>query len=287
MSGERKAIGALDAVLNNPLESVQSLEGLRIHHVGQGDALSVLGAGKQPVFHVDYGGRQSNPFKPKSQSVAKIDSKLPVSPGSTLMLSHWDEDHWCSALVGTHALANAYWLTPRQVTSPRAVARSTKMGAIRCIPEWLVGMTVKFEAVNGDAVWFEKLGRFVPGAAAEDCNETGVAFSITREATKEAILMPGDAPYQSVPHYRHLLDQGYRLRGLMAFHHGAPTHWEPSTDQLLNCWPRASGGQTVVFSYGDPNSYTHPYRGRYEMLLPYCDLIDMPAQPAGYYDILF
>ncbi len=287
MSKERKAIGALDAVLNNPLEDVQSLEGVRVHHVGQGDASSVLGAGKQPVFHIDYGGRQSNPFKPKSQSVASIDSNLHVSPGRTLMLSHWDEDHWYSAQVGTKVLANAYWLTPRQVTSPRAVARSTKVETIRCIPEWLVGMTVKFEAANGDAVWFEKLKSFVPGAIAEDCNETGVAFSITREATKDVILMPGDAPYDRVPHYRHLRDQGYRLRGLMAFHHGAPTHWEPSTDQLLNQWPRAMGGQTVVFSYGAPNSYTHPYRGRYEMLLPRSDIIDMPAQPNGYYDILF
>lgn len=288
MSPTRKPIGVrtLTATLTNPLEAVASLTGVCIHNVGQGDAISIVDESFSRVFHIDYGGKQSSPFKPKTNRVALIDSSMPVDPGRTLMLSHWDEDHWCSARMGAKVLSDAHWLVPRQLTSPRAVERSTKVKTIHCLPERFVGRALKFETSQGDAVWFEKLGRFVSGASTEDCNTTGVAFSITSR-DKEVILLPGDAPYHLVKHYWHLREAGYRLRGLLAFHHGADTHWEPETEALLRNWPAARGGQTVVFSYGDPNTYEHPYRDRYKVLLPAAVLENTPQAASGLVSILF
>nr|MCB7500941.1 hypothetical protein [Enterobacter roggenkampii] len=287
MSPARKPINAPVATLTNPLDGVASLTGIRVHHVGQGDALSVLDQNNQPVFHIDYGGRQSSPYKPSAQRAPLIDAALPIDAGRTLMLSHWDEDHWCAARIGTKVLSDAHWLVPRQLTSPRAVERSTRISTIHCIPERFVGTALQFETIEGDALWFEKLGAFVPGATSEDCNATGVAFAITSK-NKEAILLPGDAPFHLSRHYQYLKDEGYTLRGVLAFHHGANTHWTTATEDLLRNWPPAKQGQHVVFSYGEPNAYGHPYRDKYRALLPSASTVETPnLKKTGFFDLRF
>jgi beta-lactamase superfamily II metal-dependent hydrolase len=283
----RRSIGAATAAtLDSPLDSVARLSGVRAYYVGQGDALGVLDDHGEVVFRVDYGGRQSNPFKPKARQVQLIDASLPVAHGRTLMLTHWDEDHWCSTRLGTKILAEAIWLVPRQLTSPRAVERSTKVATIQCIPESLVGVALKFETGSGDAVWCEKLGRFEPHALSEDCNATGVAFAVTTQA-KDVILLPGDAPYHLVNHYGYLKRQGYRLRGLVAYHHGANTHWEQATYDLLKDWPASNSGQVVLFSYGQPNAYGHPHRQRYKVIFPNATIKDLIAESSGAFDLRF
>jgi hypothetical protein len=79
-----------------PLAGISRILGVRIFDVGQGDSIAVLGGVNgqvKPVVQVDYGGRQGNPFT----GSADIDRRMPVAAGQLLMLSHWDEDHWCTA----------------------------------------------------------------------------------------------------------------------------------------------------------------------------------------------
>lgn len=285
---KREAITARteSSALPNPLDGVAGLSGVRVHHVGQGDALSLLDSDQQLVLRVDYGGKQSSPFPSDHGREAKINAALPIHGGRHLFLSHWDEDHWCSAREGTAVLKQARWLVPRQLTSPRAVLRSTQVSTIHCIPETLVGKAVKFEAARGDAFWLEKLGKFDADAGSEDCNLTGLAFAATSLA-REVILMPGDAPFHRVQHYWYLKASGYRLRGLLAFHHGAKTHWTSDTDELLRDWPPSDNGQMVAFSYGNPNKYEHPHLERYRELLPQAGFLGSPLSRDGYVDLLF
>lgn len=253
----------------SPLANASQVLGVRIFDVGQGDAIAVLGlvAGQSAqVLQFDYGGRQGSPFTGSSH----IDSRMPVSEGQLLMLSHWDEDHWCSAKKGTVARL-AKWLVPRQVTSPRAVLFSAGLKDIHCIPEDLVGQELRFSGATGDHILFEKIGPFAgPFAKDEDCNRTGVAIAVVRSRPDgdEVILLPGDAPFDKVRIFALLAQRNIRLRGIVAFHHGAGTHWTDGTEQLLKAWPKCKSFE-VVFSCSDPNSYDHPDEERYKAILPY------------------
>jgi len=268
----RKPIASPDAVAvsgTSPLAAVSQLAGVRIFDVGQGDAIAVLGNAyreRRPVLQLDYGGRERNPFALHTD----VDDRMPVASGDVLMLSHWDEDHWCSASKGSSA-RDASWLVPRQLTSPRAVLFSASLDDIHCIPEQFVGQTLRYATQGDDYVLWQKIGYF-PGAfaKAEDCNRSGVALAVVHrgvEGEEEAILLPGDAPFDAVSMFSWLAGRGVKLRGIVAFHHGAGTHWSDATRDLLRNWT-TPGRLDVVFSCSQPSSYHHPDEDQYRALLP-------------------
>jgi hypothetical protein len=289
----RKAIAGpdLDRIAGvSPLASVSAIRGVRVFDVGQGDSIAVLGQvdGRvAPVLQLDYGGRQGSPFK----DPADIDGRMPVPAGQLLMLSHWDEDHWCTAKKGSVAKA-AKWLVPRQVTSPRAVLFSAGLEDIHCIPERYVGQPLRFSAPNGDYILCEKIGPFAgPFAKDEDCNRTGVAMAVVRLGPQgaEAILLPGDAPFDKARIFTQLAQENVRLRGIVAFHHGAGTHWTEATEQLLTQWPKCDP-HDVIFSCSATNSYGHPDRAKYGKLLPNARFHETANARAGgkqHIDMLF
>lgn len=289
----RKAIASPDLVSISgiaPLSAASGILGVRVFDVGQGDAIAILakvGGTEQVALQLDYGGRERNPFTTN----ADVDTRMPVSQNRLLMLTHWDEDHWSSAPKGSQA-KGAKWVVPRQVTSPRAVRFSASLNDIHCIPEKHVGQTIRFTAGNGDYILAEKIGSF-PGAFAknEDCNKSGVALAIVHRSSNgdEAILLPGDAPFDKVAPFVSLEKQGVKLRAIIAFHHGAGTHWTASTDNLLQNWSRAPI-LDVLFSCSRPNSYGHPDDGRYKALLPGANFhmtADLRTNAAVFKDILF
>jgi hypothetical protein len=141
---------------------------------------------------------------------------------------------------------------------------------IHCIPERYVGLPLRFAAPNGDYILCEKIGPFAgPYAKDEDCNRTGVALAVVRVRPQgtEAILLPGDAPFDRARIFTQLAQSNVRLRGIVAFHHGAGTHWTAATEHLLTNWPKCAR-HDVIFSCSKPNSYGHPDRDRYVRLLP-------------------
>lgn len=252
-----------------PLSGVTAIAGVRVYDVGQGDGIAILDQNNEPVLQLDYGGRQGNPFKTDPSETAS--DRMPIASDRLLMISHWDEDHWCSARQSTTAQA-AEWLVPRQITSPRAVKFSAGIKNISCIPAGYVGQGFRFIATNGDSVWWEKIA---PGpevfSREEDCNRTGVAMSIVKAGDPASvILLPGDAPFDRVGHYWKHFDDGVRLRGVVAFHHGAGTHWTQATERLLYDWSDRLDPPRVVFSCADPNAYHHPQKDGYFNNLPGC-----------------
>jgi hypothetical protein len=249
-----------------PFARLTSLSGVRVHDVGQGDSISILDGEGNPVLQIDYGGRQGHPFT----ATETVDKRMPVAPGGLVMLSHWDEDHWSSGPRGTTARA-ADWLVPRQLTSPRAVRFATELEHVHCIPEECVGEVMAFEA-GGDALLWEKIGHSAQteNGAREDCNRTGVAFALVRRRGEggEVILLPGDAAFGHVRHYHQLHDAGFTLTGIVAFHHGAGTHWTRATRRLVRDWPKTGDTFFILVSCADPNSYGHPDRELYETIFP-------------------
>jgi beta-lactamase superfamily II metal-dependent hydrolase len=248
----------------DPLAKVAGISSVLVHDVGQGDAISILDLSEKPVLRIDYGGLQSGPFKGKTgkKRTNAINAALPVGDGAPLMLTHWDEDHWCSARKHTDVVTKAHWIVPRQRTSPRAVRLSAKVETIHCVPEAEVGTVFQYRAQNGDSVWWEKIDRFDPAADGEDCNLTGLAFSVTRG--DRVIFLPGDAPFDRIRHYRLHQEDRRKMIGLVAFHHGSGSHWLDATERFLRTWATPGGGQKVVFSCGDPNTYDHPVLANYQ-----------------------
>lgn len=254
----------------DPLASVSGLAGVRVDDVGQGDAIVVLDDAGNDVFRIDYGGVQSSPFVGLSKTARrkKVDRLLPVAPGQTIMLSHWDEDHWASAVLESSAVRSGHWLVPRQWTSPSAVSRSAEIANIRCIPPMLETVPCCFVAANGDELWWEKLKPFRRTPHNEDCNRSGVALSIVRKATGRVIFLPGDAPFHLPRHYKLHGQSGLAMRGLVAFHHGADTHWAQKTHAFLKLWGKATDTQSVVYSAGVVNRDDHPKEANYKAAFP-------------------
>jgi len=263
----------------NPLADFDSLCCACVHDVGQGDAISIYGHKDSEcrlVMRFDYGGKEGSPFKGPDD----INTRLDIGADDLLMLSHWDEDHWCAARKGTSA-RTANWLVPRQLTSPRAVEFSTTVEKLRTIPETPAQRPFAFRARNGDTIWWEKLGAF-PGVNSEDedCNKTGVVLALQRGTggNSRVILLPGDAPFHRSPLYRDLFAQKSKLVGLVAFHHGAGTHWTRTTERMLREWTKTMPFD-VVFSCSETNSYGHPDENRYRRVLG----TSVPPPLASYY----
>lgn len=272
-----------------PTHGVSRISGVRVHDIGQGDAISVLDESGQPFLQIDYGGKVDNIFG------NQIDQHVPVKGDSLLMLSHWDEDHWCSAPNGVTAKA-ATWLVPRQITSPRAVMFSTTLPRIYCVPETLVGRAYFFATECGDKIYWEKIASAPPvHAKDEDCNRTGLAFSVVKQghggSPSQVILLPGDAPFGKVRHYEDHHRSGHVLRGMVAYHHGSKVHLCKNTQRLLGGWTPTANTVDLVFSYGSNNSYSHPDLAFYNGLpYPNKSFFYTPALRAGgkgFYDIIF
>jgi hypothetical protein len=182
------------------------------------------------------------------------------------------------------------------VTSPRAVRFAAALDWIACIPESRVGRVQSFATQSGDALWWEKIGLSeVDSSRFEDCNRTGVALSVVqhgRDGPDRVILLPGDAAFGQVGHYREHFMAGRRLAGIVAFHHGAGTHWTETTEALVEEWPTVEGGASLVFSCARPNSYHHPDRPLYERLLAgrlgdVTETADLRSSGETYRDLLF
>lgn len=272
-----------------PLAGVRALSGVRVHDVGQGDAVAVLDENGLPVVQIDYGGREGHPFVEPDWA----DSVVPAEHLSLVMMTHWDEDHWCAARKA-EPIRDIQWLVPRQITSPRAVQFSLKLEHASCIPDTHVGRAFCFRAENGDELWWEKIAHGpAPGALDEDCNRTGVAVSVVRRDVAgggSVILLPGDAPFHRISHYWQHFQNGLVLLGVVAFHHGAGTHWTEATERLLVDWSSRSDPPAIIFSCANPNAYGHPDDERYANLLPFASFehtSDLRSSGNFSYDLLF
>lgn len=292
MAGAKSSIAGGTATLTpalNPASGVAVISGVRVHDVGQGDAISVLDEAGNAFLQIDYGGWAGHPFHPKSV----VDTRMPLIHTNLLMLSHWDQDHWCSAPRGTQAV-HSRWLVPRQTTSPSAVKFSLTVPHMECVPENLVGQPVQFVAKNGDAVMWQKLKHW-PGqhALSEDCNFSGIAYAIIQKGRgrrrPKVILLPGDAPYDAVSLYEDLRMAGMTLHGVIAFHHGSQHHWSQRTRDFLKRWKYTSKPLRVIFSCSANNPFGHPHVGNYvgPPTSAFIQTKDLRAAGAPHYDLKF
>lgn len=237
--------------------------GVRVLDYGQGDCNAVMAEDttvsnsnaapdSRPILFLDFGGgkhtgSRSHPWHDAWDDDAGLQAaawrtKCPdLSLQPTVILSHWDGDHYSTAYyMANHArlttktppaaaklLATAvcglHWLAPRQARHPSTIEFVADLGtSLRCWPKGVKEHTFPVDATTQVVVEKCDGGSSSP----YDPNIDGLVVRIERldstPALVERIVVPGDGPFHMLPSAKTAkLD---KVIGLVAFHHGSETH---------------------------------------------------------------
>ncbi|MFO0611520.1 MAG: hypothetical protein U0414_02945 [Polyangiaceae bacterium] len=225
-----KALAAALAILQAELAAV--------YEVGQGVCQALCNSSSQPLAYVDFGGGCLANASSYPTHLVFCYAQNPI-----VVLSHWDFDHWRSALASPGSLSLT-WIAPKQKWGPTA---GSFVGSLRGAGGTLL-------------LWGRSSSPALPGhlsiarCTGSSRNDSGLAVkaAIRRLGVTSRALFPGDARYTAIP--AGLLGT---LDHLVASHHGSG---------LVGTPPAA--GRDVVYSFGinragtfmGTNSHGHPDR---------------------------
>ncbi|MEG3146694.1 hypothetical protein U1839_18740 [Sphingomonas sp. RT2P30] len=216
----------IEAVL--PSKS-QRIEWVAVYDVGQGSASALLDEYGAPSMYADLGGGVVGHL-----TTFPADFKrLCLTRSPTIVLSHWDWDHWSSA-ARFPAAQTMTWIAPNQtfgivhgVFAALVVANGRLMIWPSCLPSAHSGQIAILKCKGNDR------------------NNSGLAVSVDGPDGEPPILLPGDASYWNVP-----TGQGVHT-SVVAPHHGAAMGATMPSDA-------GSMHGRVAYSYGANNQWKHP-----------------------------
>lgn len=246
--------------------AVTAISGVRVIDVGQGDCIGVLNQNDEVFCYIDYGGYNYHPDKGvrgKNPSASRMPATLNGSPVSVI-LTHWDQDHWYSAEKKNSEAQDCYWIVPRQYVSPSASRLAAKLTNAERWPEVIGDQAIGVSVGSAHTISIRKVEAFDPLDISADRNTTGLAVSIVEQkddGSEEVMLFPGDCPFDRIPNWESHLP----LIGLVAYHHGSDTDWVAgATDTAIANWTAASAlTYSVGFNSAGRNSYGHPKPSNY------------------------
>jgi hypothetical protein len=253
-------IGETDAATQLELfdaDEVTGVLGIRVFDVGQGDCIGVIGPDEQVFCYIDYGGLADFP------DVDNAQDRIPVVHAGkrvSIVLTHWDKDHYWSAKKRNTDAQRCQWLVPRQMVSPQASLLAAELHDAQCWPEAKGKDVESFDIGDQWTVEIRKCNAFSNTKKNEDRNRTGLVITIQQwssDRITQFMLLPGDCPFHNIPN----LPDAPICR-LVAYHHGAKKHWTRKTRDVIEQSIDARG---MAYSYGD-NEYGHPYRRNYRPL---------------------
>ena len=252
-----------------------SLQGIETLHVGQGDCTAVIAHkdddpdGNSPivVLYVDLGracGKCAKTFPGEdSTDTDRAPPTFDFTQKPKVLLTHWDKDHYYSALHEADALT-VDWMVPRQAVGPHVIRFINRLSTVLCFPATSPGKRFPLTTSPDVDLWIE-VSKGATGSQTGDKNLTGLSFTLVRKDAAgdevERIVLTGDAPYQFVPSLSggNPSAPGCPICCLHAFHHGSKTHLPSTTDPVS--LPQAKEYE-VVFTYGltaaGVNNFHHP-----------------------------
>ena len=235
--------------LHDPQQTL-SITGIRVFDVGQGDCVGLLNQSSAVFCYVDYGGLANHPDASNPSHTAK---RLPVQIGTrpvAIVLTHWDKDHYYSAVKKNTAAQACDWVIPRQWVSPQAVRFAAKLKNAQCWPQTQGQKPAPFPIGTNYEIEIRKCQPFERHAVRENRNETGLVVTVEQSSNGSLecyMLLPGDCHYDAIPAPL----PAAPIRVLMAYHHGSRTHWDPNL--TLQALGQPAGSHDVVYSYGQSN----------------------------------
>lgn len=238
--------------------NVTRLNGVRVFDVGQGDCMGLRDQKDNVFCYIDYGGLNDHPDKSNPSVTA---SRLPVQLNGkyvSIVLTHWDKDHYWSANKKNGDAQNCEWLVPRQTVSPQAVLFARSLGNAKCWPESRGDQPASFGVGANHDIEIRKCRKHNMTALKEDRNLSGLAISLLQWGDADVemtMLLPGDCSFDKIPHLRTA-----PIRALVAYHHGSHIHWTSATTAAIQ---NAHLQHEMVYSFGK-NSFKHPDRINYQ-----------------------
>jgi hypothetical protein len=209
-----------------------------VYDVGQGNANSLCSATDNlPLLYFDLGGGVN-----QNSYTYKTVKKFCIEKKPIVFLSHWDFDHYFSAINST-TLQSLKWIVPNQTIGPVAFKFAKKLNDNNNL--YIFDLT---KSISNKVITLMK-------GKGKSKNDSGliliIDYNIGRK--KERVLMPGDCKYKHIPNIQNL-----RFTGLIASHHGG-------TYKGKKYIPQPTMGRLAI-SYGQSNTFDHPSK---EMLKEY------------------
>ena len=223
----------LEDALSNPCDIAQ----LVVFDIGQGSASALLCDCGRPTYYYDVGcGTLWN------TATASASIRFCTCNDPTIILSHWDKDHWAGAAKWT-PLQRLTWVAPRQSIGAKHSAFVSGMLA--------VGVNLLIVPYGAPPLKFGNrqtcdLRRAV--GPSSDRNQSGLVLVVEDHGTQRGWLMTGDVAYNNIANPR-----PSDLAAVIVPHHGANMG-------AASIPPPASGSryERLLFSFGPGNSYGHP-----------------------------
>lgn len=241
-----EAASTTDFVVLNPLLTSE-LRGIRVFDVGQGDCIGLLDQHDKVFCYVDYGGLANHPDAGNPGNTAM---RLPVRVGTefvSIILTHWDKDHYYSAYKKNRAAESCEWIVPRQWASPLAVSMAARLTRAMCWPEFVGAAPARYAVGPDHSIEIRKCQPFDPKDSNQDRNSSGLAVTLRLSVNGKLstyMLLPGDCHYDGIP-----ARPRAPIRALLAYHHGSKTDWTKHTALAI----AAPGPKhALVYSYGHP-----------------------------------
>jgi beta-lactamase superfamily II metal-dependent hydrolase len=216
------------------LRGVQDPDGVAIYDVGQGSCNALLRDGV-PILYFDFGGSAIGNWR--SFPLHLKNFCFTYQP--PIVLSHWDWDHWSSALRDLRAL-QATWILPIQ-------SQARSLGAVHAR---FIAMLRRNRAT---LLWCDQQTPCLPTSGFEICfcngpgtnrNESGLALTLGHGPIR--VLLPADASPGNALHC------GCEVDHLVVPHHGGRT----DLSGLPN--PTNVKSSHLIYSYGVGNIFLHP-----------------------------
>jgi hypothetical protein len=219
-----------------------STDYLAVYDVGQGNCNALLDENHFPTLYFDLG---AGVFRNAKTSPPKLQFCFTEDP--SVILSHWDADHWAGAFASAPCGHHAYealqrhWIAPRQDITVLHYAFALEIiqhGQLSIIDKHPPVAVVK----PGTAIeyWFGN-------STADDRNGSGIVLNVVQQTTGNSWLLTGDCDYSHFP-------PGTRVSpiAIVAPHHGAKIH---DATHIPAPSPNSNGYHRLVYSFGPDNKH--------------------------------
>lgn len=231
---------SLDGIEDSTVEQIIKVfdksraETVCAYNVGQGNCNALCTADSMPILYFDFGGGITQNARTYDRTIRYCFTAKPP-----IILSHWDFDHWASALNAANGIEafSMKWIVPRQKFGPTHLKHALSLHS------------------NGNLLIFPRktnqidigLGLILKGQG-NSRNDSGLNFVVRTQWNNDVFttLLPGDCDYNNIFNI-----SIFQFDGLVASHHGGHV-------STYNIQPRNNIANRIVYSYGNGNTYNHP-----------------------------
>lgn len=231
----------------------RSADALAIYDVGQGAATAFLSGGA-PILYFDIGGSAIG----NQRSFPAHLTQFCFSFNPPIVLSHWDWDHWSSAMRDPRALTQSWVLPDQRSIGALGTTHATFLAQLKTQARKIMWWPPSLQSVR-----VSRLDATVHRANGNPKSRNETCLAVLRDRAggrlARSVFLPGDAPFGAFGHTSILANP---IDHVMVPHHGgrAPPTPVPAAQTKTR--------SHTIYSYGAGNIFMHPLPGTVKSLRP-------------------